>query len=57
MGILERLNCTFKHEFCFRYNPETFSQLHEVAQAFKRWYNTVRKHTSIGFKTPWSVLT
>lgn len=57
MGILERLNRTFKHEFCFRRNPETFSQLHEVTQAFKRWYNQIRKHTSIGFKTPWSVLT
>ena len=57
MGILERLNRTFKYEFCFRHNPETFSQLHEVTLAFKRWYNTVRKHTSIGFKTPWSVLT
>ena len=57
MGILERLNRTFKHEFCFRRNPETFSQLYEVTQGFKRWYNNVRKHTSIGFKTPWSVLT
>ena len=57
MGILERLNRTFKHEFCFRRNPETFSQLYEVTQAFKRWYNHIRKHTSIGFKTPWSGLT
>ena len=56
MGILERLNRTFKHEFCFRHNPETFSQLYEVTQGFKRWYNHIRKHTSIGFKTPWSVL-
>ena len=56
MGILERLNRTFKHEFCFRHHPQTFSQLYEITQAFKHWYNTIRKHTSIGFKTPWSVL-
>ena len=56
MGVLERLNRTFKHDFCFRRNPETFSQLYEVTQAFKHWYNNIRKHTSIGFKTPWSVL-
>lgn len=56
MGILERLNRTFKHEFCFRHNPETLSQLYEVTIAFKHWYNTIRKHTSIGFKTPWSML-
>lgn len=56
MGILERLNRTFKHEFCFRRNPETLSQLYEIAEAFKYWYNHIRKHTSIGFKTPWSIL-
>lgn len=43
IGILERLNRTFKHESYFRHNPEAFSQLYEVTRAFKRWYNSLHK--------------
>lgn len=56
MGILERLNRTFKYSFLFREECRNFAQLRDICRRFERWYNFERKHSSIGFKTPWQAL-
>lgn len=56
MGILERLNRTFKHEFVFRHEVTTQAELTALVPAFMRWYNERRLHSSLGYRTPASVL-
>ena len=56
MGILERLNKTFKHDFVFWYEVDNLADLKEIVPKFRRWYNRERIHSSIGYKTPWQVL-
>lgn len=57
MGILERLNRTFKHEFVFRHEVTTQAELDALLPAFRRWYNERRLHSSLGYRTPASALT
>ena len=56
MGILERLNRTFKHEFAFRQEVNMLADLKALLPAFQRWYNEQRLHSSVGYRTPTSVL-
>ncbi len=56
MGILERLNRTFKYDFLFREECSSFDQLRDSCCRFEHWYNSERKHSSIGFRTPWQAL-
>ena len=56
MGILERLNRTFKHEFAFRQEGNTLADLKALLPAFQRWYNEQRLHSSVGYRTPTTVL-
>jgi transposase InsO family protein len=56
MGILERLNRTFKHEFVFRHEVTTQAELKALLPRFMRWYNDRRLHSSLGYRTPASVL-
>lgn len=56
MGILERLNRTFKHEFIFRQEVTTRAALAEQLPAFKTWYNEQRLHSRLGYRTPAAVL-
>ena len=56
MGILERLNRTFKHEFVFRQEVNTLADLKALLPAFQRWYNDQRLHSSVGYRTPTTVL-
>jgi transposase InsO family protein len=56
MGILERLNKTFKHDFIFRHELDTLMELKKIVPKFRRWYNQERIHSSVGYKTPWQVL-
>ena len=37
MGILERLNRTFKHEFIFRHEVNTLADLQALLPVFQRW--------------------
>lgn len=55
-GIIERLNRTFKESFLYREECGTFNQLRDLCCCFKDWYNQVRKHSSLGYKTPWQAL-
>ncbi len=56
MGILERLNRTFKYEFIFRHEVNTSIQLRELVPQFQNWYNRERLHSSIGYQVPWQQL-
>jgi putative transposase len=52
MGILERLNRTFKYESVFRDEIETATQLRTHLPEFERWYNEERLHSSVGYQPP-----
>lgn len=56
MGILERLNRTFKHEFVFRQEVNTLTELKALLPAFQRWYNEQRLHSRLEYYTPATVL-
>lgn len=56
MGILERLNRTFKYDYLFRLEINSFQDLQDSLQDFRSWYNTVRLHSTLKYQTPWSVL-
>ncbi|HHW76191.1 MAG TPA: transposase [Xanthomonadaceae bacterium] len=56
MGILERLNRTFKHEFVFRHEVNTLADLRALLPAFQRWYNEQRLHSHLAYHTSASVL-
>jgi putative transposase len=53
MGILERLNRTFKYEFVFRHEVTTSTELQALAPRFQDWYNQERLHSSLGYQVPW----
>ena len=56
MGILERLNRTFKYESVFRDDIETSGQLRGHLPEFQRWYNEERLHSSVGYQPPMQAL-
>jgi putative transposase len=56
MGILERLNRTFKHEFVFRHEVNTLADLQVLLPAFQRWYNQQRLHSQLDYRTPTAAL-
>jgi len=56
LGILERLNRTFKHDFIFWHEVNTLADLQPLLPEFIVWYNQRRLHSSLGYKTPWQVL-
>jgi putative transposase len=56
MGILERLNRTFKYQFIFRHELTDFVHLQSLCQQFKSWYNEQRKHSALRYATPWEAL-
>ena len=56
MGILERLNRTFKHAWLFRHEYATLLDVQTLTNSFERWYNRERRHSTLAYATPWSVL-
>jgi putative transposase len=56
MAILERLNKTFKYDFYFRQECDTFDQLEPLSKQFHHWYNHKRIHSAIDYATPWQKL-
>lgn len=56
MGILERLNRTFKHEFVFRHEVNTLADLKALLPAFQHWYNEQRLHSRLEYRPPAAVL-
>jgi putative transposase len=53
MGVVERLNRTFKYDFVFRHEVTTSLELKALAPRFQDWYNQERLHSSLGYQTPW----
>jgi transposase InsO family protein len=56
MGLLERLNRTFKHEFVFRHKVNTLADLQTLLPLFQQWYNQQRLHSYLQYRTPATVL-
>lgn len=56
MGILERLNRTWKYQWLFRHEYSTLLDVQTLADRFKAWYNRERRHSTLAYATPWSVL-
>jgi transposase InsO family protein len=56
-GILERLNRTFKYQFAFRQDWHSMADVRAAMPDFHRWYNYERRHSALGYATPWSTLT
>lgn len=56
MGLLERLNQTFTHEFVFRHEVNTLTDLNALLPPFQHWYNEQRLHSRLGYRTPAAVL-
>ncbi len=56
-GILERLNRTYKYQFAFRQDWRTIADVRVAMPEFHRWYNTERRHSALGYATPWATLT
>jgi len=56
-GILERLNRTYKYQFAFRQDWQSIADVQAAMSEFHRWYNTERRHSTLGYATPWSTLT
>ncbi|WP_189644202.1 integrase core domain-containing protein, partial [Deinococcus piscis] len=52
MGILERLNRTFKYDGVFREELTDIAQLRAFSTKFRDWYNSGRRHSSLGYAYP-----
>jgi putative transposase len=51
MGILERLNRTFKYAFAFRHDWESLAEVQTALPDFHRWYNCERRHSALNYDT------
>ncbi len=57
MGILERLNRTYKYAFAFRHDWKALAEVQTALPDFHRWYNRQRRHSALNYGTPWVTLT
>lgn len=57
MGVLERLNRTYKYAFAFRHDWKSLAQVQTALPDFHRWYNRERRHSALNYGTPWATLT
>ena len=56
MGILERLNRTFQHEFVFRHEMNTLADLQALLPTRQHGYSEQRLHSGLEYRTPASAL-
>lgn len=56
MGILERLNRTYKYSFAFRHDWKSLAEVQTALPDFHRWYNRERLHSALSYLTPWATL-
>jgi len=56
MGVLERLNRTYKYAFAFRHDWKSLTEVQTALPDFHRWYNQQRRHSALGYYTPWATL-
>ena len=57
MGVLERLNRTYKYSFAFRQDWNSLVEVQTALPDFHRWYNRDRRHSALNYDTPWATLT
>ncbi len=57
MGILERLNRTYKYAFAFRHDWNSLAEVQTALPDFRRWYNRERRHSALNYDIPWATLT
>ena len=56
MGLLERLNRTYKYAFAFRHDWRSLAEVQAALPDFHRWYNRERRHSALNYDTPWATL-
>ncbi len=56
MGILERLNRTYKYSFAFRHDWRSLAEVQQALPDFHCWYNRKRRHSALDYTTPWATL-
>ncbi len=56
MGLLERLNRTFKHEFVCRHELNTLADLEALLPSFQRGYIEQRLHSRLEYRLLAAVL-
>lgn len=56
MGVLERLNRTYKYAFAFRHDWKSLAEVQSALADFHRWYNRERRHSALNYCTPWATL-
>lgn len=57
MGVLERLNRTYKYSYAFRRDWNSLAEVQTALPDFHRWYNRQRLHSALNYDTPWATLT
>lgn len=57
MGVLERLNRTYKYAFAFRHDWKSLAEVQTALPDFHHWYNQARRHSALNYCTPWATLT
>jgi putative transposase len=57
MGVLERLNRTYKYAFAFRHDWKSLAEVQTALPDFHRWYNRERRHSALNYCTPLATLT
>ena len=57
MGVLERLNRTYKYAYAFRHDWRALAEVQTALPDFHRWYNQQRRHSALRYCTPWATLT
>ncbi len=56
MGVLERLNRTYKYSYAFRYDWCSLTEVQTALPDFHHWYNRQRRHSALNYDTPWATL-
>ncbi len=56
MGVLERLNRTYKYSYAFRHDWNSLAEVQTTLPDFHRWYNRERRHSALDYCTPWTTL-
>ena len=56
MGVLERLNRTYKYAFAFRHDWRSLTEVQTALPDFHHWYNRQRRHSALNYSIPWATL-
>jgi len=51
-GLMERLVKTLKEEWLMWKEPKNILDMQSSLEGFRKWYNEVRDHSSLGYRVP-----